>query len=70
MRVFSRSITEGLHPETFYIDLFSSAFTLVAKKSLKDKEMYQEMLFSNTNKFLELVLKANEEKNQGKRYVG
>ena len=39
---FSRNIDESLdsHPETFYIDLFSTAYTMIAKKSSKDKEMY------------------------------
>ena len=69
-KTFSRNISEGSHPETFYIDLFSTAFTLIAKKSIKDKEMYQDLLFSDTVKFLALVLKTNEEKNSGKRYVG
>ena len=41
-KTFSRNIDEALgsHPETFYIDLFSTAFTMIAKKSTKDKEMY------------------------------
>lgn len=41
--MFSKNIdTEmmGSHPEIFYTDLFSTAFTMVAKKSTKDKEMY------------------------------
>jgi len=69
---FSRNIDESLdsHPETFYIDLFSTAFTMIAKKSNKDKEMYQDLLYSDTVKFMVLVLKTNEEKNSGKRYVG
>lgn len=71
-KAFSRSIDESLdsHPETFYIDLFSTAFTMIAKKSNKDKEMYQDLLYSDTVKFMVLVLKTNEEKNTGKRYVG
>ena len=36
----------------------------------KDKEMYQDLIFSDTVKFLVLVLNTNEEKNQGSRYVG
>jgi len=58
------------HPEIFYTDLFSTAYTMLAKKSTKDKEMYRDMLFSDTVKFLVLVLKTNEEKNTGKRYIG
>lgn len=71
-RVFSRNIDSELspHPETFYIDLFSTAYTLLAKRSAKDREMYQDLLFSNSVKFIVLVLAANEEKNSGKRYVG
>ena len=71
-KTFSRNIDEALgsHPETFYIDLFSTAFTMIAKKSTKDKEMYQELLYSDTVKFIVLVLKTNEEKNSEKRYVG
>jgi len=71
-KVWSRNIDEALesHPETFFIDLFSTAFTMLAKKSVKDKEMYQDLLFSDTVKFIALVLKSNEEKNNGKRYVG
>lgn len=69
---FSKNIVTEMdsHPEIFYTDLFSTAFTMVAKKSTKDKEMYQDMLFSDTVKFIVLVLKTNEEKNSGKRYVG
>ena len=69
---FSKNIVTEMdsHPEIFYTDLFSTAFSMVAKKSAKDKEMYQDMLFSDTVKFLVLVLKTNEEKNSGKRYVG
>lgn len=70
---FSKSIDQSLgsHPETFYIDLFSTAFTMIAKKSnKKDKEMYQDLIYSDTVKFLVLVLNTNEEKNQGQRYVG
>jgi len=71
-KTFSRNIDEALdsHPETFYIDLFSTAFSMVAKKSKKDMEMYQELLYNDTVKFIVLVLKTNEEKNSGKRYVG
>lgn len=43
---------------------------MVAKKSKKDMEMYQELLYNDTVKFIVLVLKNNEEKNSGKRYVG
>ena len=43
---------------------------MIAKKSNKDKEMYQDLLYSDTVKFMVLVLKTNEEKNSGKRYVG
>jgi len=43
---------------------------MVAKKSKKDMEMYQELLYNDTVKFIVLVLKTNEEKNSGKRYVG
>jgi len=32
--------------------------------------MYKGLLFQDTVKFISLVLKDNEEKNQGKRYVG
>lgn len=41
-KVFSRNLSESeqTHPETFYIDLFSSAYAMLAKKSQKDKEMY------------------------------
>ena len=63
---FSKSIDQSLgsHPETFYIDLFSTAFTMIAKKSnKKDKEMYQDLIYSDTVKFLVLVLNTNEEKN-------
>ena len=71
-RAFSRNIDATLngHPETFYIDLFSTAYTLMAKRSQKDKEMSQDLLFSNSVKFTEMVLAANKEKNDGKRYVG
>ena len=71
-KAFSRNIDESLdsHPEIFYIDLFSTAFTMIAKKSNKDKEMYQDLLYSDTVKFMVLVLKTNEEKNAGKHYVG
>ena len=72
MKTFSKTIdTEtGSHPEIFYTDLFSTAFTMVAKKSTKDKEMYQDLLFSDSVKFIVLVLTTNEEKNMGKRYIG
>ena len=43
---------------------------MIAKKSNKDKEMYQDLLYSDTVKFMVLVLKTNEEKNSGNRYVG
>ena len=43
---------------------------MIAKKSNKDKEMYQDLLYSDTVKFMVLVLKTNEEKNAEKRYVG
>ena len=71
-RTFSRSIDPALegHPETFYIDLFSTAFTMLAKSSNKDREMYQDLLFSNSVNFIAAVLATNEEKNSGKRYVG
>ena len=71
-KVFSRNIDPAFdsHPETFYFDLFSNAYTMLAKKNAKDKEMYQNMLFSDTVKFMALVLNSNEEKNNGKRYVG
>lgn len=64
-KTFSRNIDETLdsHPETFYIDLFSTAFSMIAKKSSKDKEMYQDLLYTDTVKFMVLVLKMNEEKN-------
>jgi hypothetical protein len=41
-KTFSKNIVTEMdsHPEFFYIDLFSTAFTMVAKKSAKDKEMY------------------------------
>ena len=70
--MFSRNIDAAFdsHPETFYFDLFSNAYTMLAKKNAKDKEMYQNMLFSDTVKFMALVLNSNEEKNAGKRYVG
>ncbi len=32
--------------------------------------MYQDLLFNDTVKFIAHALKANEEKNKGKRYVG
>lgn len=32
--------------------------------------MYKDLLFQDTVKFIVLVLKTNEEKNAGKRYVG
>ena len=71
-KAFSRNIDSTLsdHPETFYIDLFSTAFSMLAKKSAKDREMLEDLLFSDTVKFMALLLKANEEKNSGKRYVG
>ena len=71
-KAFSKNISTEMdsHPEIFYTDLFSTAFTMLAKKSTKDKEMYRDLLFSDTVKFLVLVLKTNEEKNSGKRYIG
>ena len=71
-KVFSRNIDSSLsdHPETFYIDLFSTAFSMLAKRSAKDSEMLEDTLFNDTVKFMTLLLKANEEKNAGKRYVG
>ena len=71
-RTFSRNIDPQLsaHPETFFIDLFSTAYTILAKKSVKEREMNQDLLFCDTVKFIEAVLSANSEKNTGKRYVG
>lgn len=48
-KAFSKSIDEtiGSHPETFYIDLFSTAFSMIAKRSQKEKEMYQDLLATN-----------------------
>jgi hypothetical protein len=57
------------HEFMFYCDLFSAAFGLVTKKLAADKEMYEDLLFNDQLKFMELVLMANEEKNQGKKYV-
>ena len=70
--MFSRSIDVDMdsHPEIFYIDLFSTAFAMIAKTSTKDKEIYQDLLYSDSVKFMVLVLKKNEEKNSGNRYVG
>ena len=66
-----KSFSYGLsaEKETFYIDLFSTAYSMLAKKSAKDKEMYQDMLFDDVVKFLVLVLQMNEEKHAGKRFV-
>lgn len=71
-RAFSRNIDPELsaHPETFFIDLFSTAYTLLAKKSAKERETSQDLLFSDSAKFIIMVLAFNEEKNSGKRYVG
>ena len=71
-KAFSRNIDSTLndHPETFYIDLFSTAFSMLAKRSAKEREVLEDQLFSNTVKFMTTLLKANEEKNAGKRYVG
>lgn len=42
LKTFARNIDAAFnsHPETFYIDLFSTAYTLLAKKAAKDREMY------------------------------
>ena len=49
-KAFSRNIDSTLndHPETFYIDLFSTAFSMLAKRSGKDSEMLEDQLFNNT----------------------
>ena len=43
-KTFSKSIDQsiGSHPETFYIDLFSTAFSLIAKRPQKERDMYQD----------------------------
>jgi hypothetical protein len=71
-KVWSRNIDEALesHPESFFIDLFKTAYDLIAKKSEKDKEMYQDLLFNDSVKFMAMALKANEETHNGTRYVG
>lgn len=48
-----KSLSRGLnleslpHPFEFYCDLFSTAFTLITKKNIKDKEMYRDLVFSD-----------------------
>lgn len=51
------------HPETFYIELFSTANALInKKKSPRDYERNRSTLYSNQTKFLELVIKEREDK--------
>ena len=71
LKVFSKNIDADMeaHPEEFYFDLFSTAYSMLAKKSPKDKEMYLGLLYNDSVKFLMLVQTNNEEKNSGKRYV-
>ena len=35
------------HPFEFYCDLFSTAFSLITKKNVKDKEMYRDLVFND-----------------------
>jgi hypothetical protein len=56
------------HSDTFYFDLFMSAFALVSqRKSPKEYQSHRSSLFSNQSKFLMLAVQANEEK---KKHVG
>lgn len=57
------------HPEAFFFDLFSCAYTMLAKSSAKDRKMYEDLLFDDIVKFMALVLKTNEEKHGDKKYV-
>ena len=58
------------HPETFYVDLFSTAYSLVAKRSASNRDHNRNLLQENLVKFFTIVVDANEEKNQNKKYVG
>lgn len=49
--------------DTFYAELFSIAYSLIAKKSEVDMEMYRSLLQHDRIKFFALVLKSHEEKN-------
>ena len=43
-KAFSRNIDSSLsdHPETFYIDLFSTAFSMLVKRSAREREVLEE----------------------------
>lgn len=56
--------------DTFYAEFFSIAYSLVAKRSEVDMEMYQSLLKNDRIKFFALVLKNHEEKNAKVKGVG
>lgn len=56
--------------DTFYAELFSVAYSLVAKKSEVDMDMYRGLLQRDRIKFFALVLKSHEEKNAKAKGVG
>lgn len=72
LRGASQGIDHGTlaHEFAFYCDLFSAAFSLVTKRQAKERQMYQDLLFNDQIKFLDQVLAQNEEKNNGRKYVG
>lgn len=55
--------------DTFYAEFFSIAYSLVAKRSEVDMDMYRSLLKNDRIKFFALVLKNHEEKN-AKKGVG
>lgn len=57
------------HSDTYYFDLFMSAFTLVSqRRSPKEYQSHRSTLYSNQTKFFLLAMKTNEEKK--KVYAG
>jgi len=58
------------HPETFYVDIFTSAYACLSNSKQEDKATFEDLLLNNLVKFFTRVLKSNEEKNSGKKYVG
>lgn len=72
LRAISKSTdaTDMPHPDSFYADLFSIAYQLIAKRSEQDQTMYRKLLANDTIKFFALTLKTNEEKHSKTKYVG
>lgn len=53
------------HPESYYSDLFSTAFALINSRKTRDWQEYRRHLLQNPPKFLTLVMKENETRNAG-----